>query len=266
MLLLPATAIAVTLLALAGRGDPAGLALFALAMLAYGIFWIALTAAVNLFVRTSTTAALACGTIWLAVVVLLPAALSAAVDLAAPPPSGSAYANSIRAAGLEVRAANAAASRAAATASTDRAYPASLWHSRGEIQQRDAQLAPIHRAHAARWAANRSLADAARFLSPAVIVQDALDRIAGTDAARALAFQDQARAFAGSTRRLAFDWMDADRLMTLADYDGGLPRFAFQEPRAALPLALDLGALALFALLLLAIAAHRLRCGAQALL
>lgn len=266
MLLVAATATATVLLGIAGGSDPVGLVLFAMVVLAYGGFWVALAAAINLFVRTSTTAALACGTAWLAIVVLLPAALSAAVDLAAPPPSAQTYANRVRAAGLEVRAANAAAARAAATAKTDRAYPASLWHARHEIQQRDARREPLHRAHAQEWTNNRTLADTARFLSPSILAQDALDRIAGTDASRALVFQEQARAFAGQARRLAFDWMDADRLMTLADYDRGMPRFGFVEPRRTDGVALDLAALLLLVALALVVAAARLRRGAQALL
>jgi ABC-2 type transport system permease protein len=267
LLLVAATLVATMLLALAGPTDPAGLALFALIMLAYGAVWIALAAAINLFVRSSTTAALACGTAWLALVVLIPAALSATADLSVPPPSGQVYANATRAAGLEIRAANMAASRAAAKAESGRAYPATLWHSRKEIQQRDARLAPIHRGYAQGVADNRAFADAARFLSPAILAQDALDRIAGTDAGRALAFQAQACAFAGATRQLAFDWMDTDRLMTLADYDDGdLPRFRFAEPTRAAGLAIDLAALLLFVLLLLGLAAIRLRRGASAIL
>lgn len=265
-LLVPATAITVLLLALAAPGDLAGLALFALTILAYGSFWIALAALINLFVRSSTTAALACGTAWLGLVVLLPAALAAATELAAPAPSPMAYANGVRAAGLEVRAANAKAIKAAATAESGRAYPATLWASRREIGERDARLLPLHHAYAEGAARGRSWADRLRFLSPAVLAQDALDRLAGTDAARALAFQDQARSFAGQTRRLAFDWMDQDRLLTLADYDHGLPRFAFAEPRHGAALAADLGALGLLFILVLALAALRLRQGAAKLL
>lgn len=266
MLLIAATLAATLLLALASSGDPVGLALFALVLLAYGAVWIALSAAINLFVRTSTTAALACGTAWLALIVLIPAALSAAADLSVPAPSDQDYANAIRAAGLDVRAANLSASRAAAKAESGRAYPASLWHSRKEIQIRDAKLAPIHEDYALGMAHNRSFADAARFLSPAIVAQDALDRLAGTDAGRALDFQQQARSFAGATRQLAFDWMDADRLITLADYDGGLPRFRFAEPARGTGLAIDLVALLLSVLLLLALATARLRRGAATIL
>ncbi|MDV3458314.1 ABC transporter permease subunit [Sphingomonas sp. HF-S4] len=265
-LLVGAVLIAVAALLLTGARDAGDLARFAAVVLAYGAFWIALTSLINLVVRASTTAALASGTAWLAIVVLLPGAIAAAADLSAPPPSDMAYTNAIRTAGLEVRAANAAAARVAATGEPRNLYPASLWHSRGEIAQRDARLGPIHRAHAGQRDAHRGLAEGLRFLSPAVIAQDALDRIAGTDATRAIAFQDQARQFAGAARRLAFDWMDSGRLMTLADYDGGLPRFAFAEPSRAAPLAADLIALLLLTTLLLTLAALRLRGGAAKLL
>lgn len=259
------TAIATILLACTGP-DAGGVAMFALVVLAYGLFWIALATGINLIVRTSTAAALACGTAWLGLVVLLPAGLSAAVDIAAPRPSARAYANAVRAAGLEIRARNAEAARAAARADSGRAYPATLWHSRREITQRDAHLLPIHRAYAATWDRHRNLATALRLLSPAILLQDAMDRVAGTDAARALAFQRQARRFAAVTRQLAFDWMDADRLMTLADYDGGLPRFAFAEPMRAAAILLDLAAILLFSLALFALAALRLGRGPAALL
>lgn len=265
--LIPATMIATALLALTGGGgDPAGLVLFALVVLAYGGFWIALAAAINLFVRTSTAAALACGTAWLIIVLLLPATLAAASDIAAPRPSLRDHINAVRTASLEVRAQNAPAARAASTAESGRAYPAGLWHSRREIGLRDARLAPIHRAYADASERHRSVAGALRLLSPAALAQDAMDRIAGTDASRAIAFQEQTRAFAGTTRRLAFDWMDRDRLMTLADYDAGLPRFQFTEPGRGAGLGLDIAALMLFAAAALVLAALRLRRGVAAIL
>lgn len=267
MLLVPAILIATTLLLFINPREPAGLALFALVAFAYGSFWIVLTAAINIFARSATTAALAAGTAWLTIVMLIPASADAAIDLAAPAPSVIAHSNAVRATGLEVRAAHADAAKAAAAEKGDRAYPSSLWHSRREIQQRDARLAPLYHAHAEAASRHRALADAARFVSPSVVVQDALDRIAGTDASRALAFQEQARAFAGTTRALAFDWMDRERLMTLADYDGDtLPRFTFAEPRSAAGQAINVLALGLFTLLAFGVAARRLRRGAANLL
>ena len=265
-LLAASTAIACLALVITGARDLADLAGFAAIVLAYGAFWIALATLLNLFVRASTTAALAGGTAWLAVVVLLPGVMAAAADLAAPPPSALSYTNAVRAAGLEVRAEYADVARAAAKAEPRNNYPASLWHSRTEIEARDARLGPIHQSYAEGADRHRRVAERLRFLSPAVIAQDALDRLAGTDATRALAFLQQARAFAAQARRLAFDWMDEGRLMTLADYDRPLLRFGFVEPSRVVALVSDLLALLLFTGALLLFAVRRLRGGPAKLL
>jgi ABC-2 type transport system permease protein len=263
VLLLPMTVIATLLLGLSSSRDPLGLAGFAVVVLVYGAFWVLLALAVNVFARTSTAAALACGTAWLVIVLLLPALAATTTYLLAPSPSALKYTNDVRAEGLAVRARNlaaasAAASRAAVT-SAEHAYPELLWNQRREIGERDARLAPIHAAFSRAHTARRTAGNAARFVSPAVVAQDALDRLAGTDADRAVAFQTQATTFAAATRALAFDWMDRDRLMTLADYDGGLPRFTFVERSSGQMLALDLVAISACCALAFAIAALGLR-------
>lgn len=264
--LVAAVAIALVWLTMVGARDAGDLAAFAIVVAAYGVSWIAMSMAINVCVRTSATAALASGTAWLVMVLLIPPAASAVADLAAPPPSAQTYTNAVRMAGLDVRAAHQPAAREAAIAQSGRAYPATLWHSRNEIQQRDARLAPIHRAHAEGLARHRALEEWLRFLSPAVAAQDALDRMAGTDAGRALAFQEQARAFAGEARQLAFTWMDDDRLLTLADYDRPLLRFTFIEPARLGPVVSDVVAVLLFGAACLVIALHRIRGGASRLL
>ena len=265
-LLVATVTIGVAWLVAIGARDIAGLALFASVVLAYGGFWIALITLINLLVRVSTTAALAGGTAWLAIVMLIPAASAAVASLVAPPPSAMAHTNTVRRAGLEVRAAHQAAARAVAIADSGRAYPATLWQRRAEIRQREARLGPLHQAHAEGAARHRALTDGLRFLSPAVVAQDALDRIAGTDAGRALAFQAQAHVFASDARQRSFEWMDQDRLMTLADHDRAAMHFRYAEPPSSRPLVFDLLALALFAILSLALAALRLRRGAATLL
>ena len=265
-LLIAAPLIVCIALAMVGAHDLSGLAAFAAVVLAYGLFWIALAMLLNLFVRASTTAALAAGTAWLTVVVLLPGMIAATADLMAPRPSALSYTNAVRSAGLEVRAAHAAAALAAANAEPRNNYPASLWHSRGEIQARDARLEPIHVAQAEQAAVHRSFAEKLRFLSPAIVAQDALDRLAGTDATRAIAFQHQARGFAAQTRQLAFECMDSGRLMTLAYYNRPLLTFVFAEPSRVCPLVADLAALMLFTALLLLISARRFRGGPAKLL
>jgi ABC-2 type transport system permease protein len=60
--------------------------------------------------------------------------------------------------------------------------------------------------------------------------------------------------------------MDQDRLLTLADYDGGLPRFAFVEPPRGEAIAADLIAVLLFTASLFTLGVLRLRAGATKLL
>ena len=74
--------------------------------------------------------------------------------------------------------------------------------------------------------------DAMRVVSPAIALQDALERLAGSDAARALRFQTQAHGFLLEVRRLVHRHLDEDRLLTVADYDRGLPSFTLREAPA----------------------------------
>src|SRR5690606_1515435 len=92
-----------------------------------------------------------------------------------------------------------------------------------------------------------------------VAVQDALDRLAGSDADRALAFQQQVLAYWQARRQLHKDYLDRDVPQTLAEYDA-LPCFEFQETARVLQrgVLIDLAALAVATLLLL-IAAWSMR-------
>lgn len=82
--------------------------------------------------------------------------------------------------------------------------------------------------------------------------QDALDRLAGTDADRALAFQEQVRDFLRQLRRLAFPYLVGERKMSPHSSPARLPEFVFREPAANVawqPLLQDLAALLAFCLI-----------------
>ena len=128
----------------------------------------------------------------------------------------------------------------------------------------DRELAPMIAAHKRAQDARRELLDKVRFFLPSVAVQDALDRIAGADADRALAFQDQVFAFRQQLRLLYRGYLDRDRPQTLDEYDT-LPRFQFHETGGAFQAGMlaDLAALVVATLLIL-IAAWALRARAGA--
>lgn len=234
MVLLPSTAIIIAVAAWAGAQNPAGLAALALTVLAYGGFWLAVAVIISLFARRSTEAAIAAGVIWLLVVVMAPSLTLAVVDLVAPPPSEMRFATDLKVRVTEMterqrlyREANPTPVRTPAPTIPDR-----FRNVYADVVALDREQMPMIAAHQDAKDARRHVLDTVRFFLPSVAVQDALDRIAGSDADRALAFQSQVIAFWQERRLLQKAYMDRDALLTPDDYDQ-LPRFQFREPGTA---------------------------------
>ena len=234
VVLLPSTAIILAVAAWAGARAPIGLTALALAVLAYGGFWLAVAAIISLVARRSTEAAIAAGAVWLLVVVMAPSLTLAAVDLTAPPPSEMRFATDLKARITEIterqhlhREANPTPVRMPAPTIPDRL--------RGVYADRvalDREVAPMIAAHHQARGARRHLLDTVRFFLPSVAIQDALDRIAGSDADRALAFENQARAAQSELRLIYKGYLDRDALVTLTEYDN-MPGFRFRESGGA---------------------------------
>lgn len=261
VVLLPSTAIILAVAAWAGARDPIGLTALALAVLAYGGFWLAVAVIISLVARRSTEAAIAAGAVWLLVVVMAPSLTLAAVDLAAPAPSEMRFATDLKARTTEIterqrlyREANQTPVRVPAPTIPDR-----LRDSYADSVALDSEVAPMIAAHQQARGARRHLLDTVRFFLPSVAVQDALDRIAGSDADRALAFESQARAAQLELRLLFKGYLDRDALLTPTEYDN-LPGFQFRESGGAFQAGVleDLAAL-IAATLFLLIAARVLR-------
>ncbi|MXW09316.1 MAG: DUF3526 domain-containing protein [Gammaproteobacteria bacterium] len=267
VVLLPSTAIILAVAAWAGAREPIGLTALALAVLAYGGFWLAVAAIISLVAGRSTEAAIAAGAVWLLVVVMAPSLTLAAVDLAAPPPSEMRFATDLKARITEIterqrlhREANPTPVRVPAPTIPDRL--------RGVYADRvalDREVAPMIAAHHQARDARRRLLDTVRFFLPSVAIQDALDRIAGSDADRALAFENQARAAQSELRLIYKGYLDRDALVTLTEYDN-MPGFRFRESGRAFQSGVlaDLAALVAATLLIL-VTAWALRGQAAAL-
>jgi ABC-2 type transport system permease protein len=232
--LLPSAAIVLVVAIWAGAREPAGLAALALTVLVYGGFWLAVAVIISLFARRSTEAAIAAGAVWLAVVVMVPALTLAVVDLVAPPPSEMRFATELKARGADIverqrlyRVANPTPARTPAPKIPDR-----LRELYADRVAADRELAPMIEAHQQAKDARRYLLDKVRFILPSVAVQDALDRIAGSDADRALAFQRQTLRFMAERRLWVKELMNRDAPLTSAEFSQ-LPRFQFREPGGA---------------------------------
>jgi ABC-2 type transport system permease protein len=246
------------LAALAQAGVLAGL---------YAAFWLALAVLVNVFARTATQAALGCVGSWMALVVLLPALALTLADLAAPPVREAARVNALRASAMQARAEiRAAALTATATAAAPRmpapAIPDSLRRRALEVARGEILIAAAAQPFRDQDARRQRWLDAMRAASPAIAFQDALERLAGADAGRALQFQDQAHGFLLQVRALANRYLAQDRVLTVADYDAGLPHFTFREAPGHVQLsalAYDAGIIALALLLALCAAPAAMR-------
>jgi ABC-2 type transport system permease protein len=246
VVLLPSMSIILAVAAWSGAGDPMGLLALALAVLSYGGLWLAVAMVVSLLARRSTEAAIAAGAVWLLVVVMAPSLTLAAVDLAAPAPSEMRFATDLKARMAEIterqrlhRLANPTPEREPLPRISDRLRD--LYADRVAL---DDEIGPMIAAHRQAQDARRRLLDTARFFLPSVAVQDALDRIAGSDADRALAFESQARAVQLELRHLYGSYLDRDVFLTPAEYDS-LTGFEFREAGGAFQAGVlaDLGAL-----------------------
>jgi ABC-2 type transport system permease protein len=260
VVLLPAGVILVGAAAWSGAESLAGLGLLSLVILAYGGFWLAVAVLIGCFARRTTEAAIAAGGVWLLIVVMAPSLTLAAVNLAVPPPSQMRLATDVKAR-LTATAAQQTLHRRSATAvrSPPPVIPEQVRDAYADLLATDLDLAPLIESHERAQDARRQVLDKVRLLLPAVAVQDALDRIAGTDADRALAFQHQVHAFWQARRLLHKAYLDRDAPQTLDEYEA-LPRFRFVETAGVGPRGVpaDIAAL-LTATLILLIAAGSMR-------
>ncbi|TXG00830.1 ABC transporter permease subunit [Massilia arenae] len=227
LLALPLAAIVVATLAFASEAGPTALLQAGGLVLLYALFWLVLALFVNLVARNAAQAALGCLGAWLALVVLLPALALGVADLAAPPVSQAERANALRAKAMQARA------ELRTAVAPDRVpapnIPDSLRRRALEVERGERLIQEALQPYRAQQAQRLAWLDGLRVVSPAIALQDALERLAGSDAGRALRFQDQAHGFLLEVRQLVRRHLDQDRLLTVADYDRGLPRFVLRE-------------------------------------
>jgi ABC-2 type transport system permease protein len=240
VVVLPLVLLLVGMLWWAARPGLAALAQAGVLTGLYAAFWLAVAVLVNVFARTATQAALGCVGSWMALVVVLPALALTLADLAAPPVREAARVNALPAP----------------------AIPDSLRRRALEVARGEILIAAAAQPFRDQDARRQRWLNAMRAASPAIAFQDALERLAGADAGRALQFQDQAHGFLLQVRALANRYLAQDRVLTVADYDAGLPHFTFREAPDHMQLsalAYDAGIIALTLLLALCAAPAAMR-------
>lgn len=244
-------------LATGGFGSPGRILLWSVTVVAYALFWFALAAWVNALGRSSAWNATVLVGAWLVLVVVLPAAINAAAGLLHPLPSRVEMVTAQR------EASNDAVNRrsellaryledhpemAEGVVADEPGLGALSWAATDAVNGR---LEEVAAEHDARRAEQTALVRRYRFLSPALLAQEALLDAAGTGDARFADFQSQVRVFAERWREFFVPAIMADEQMNagvLAD----VPTFSLVDGnsadlarRATAPLAVLAGLLAL---------------------
>ena len=213
------------------------LALWAAAVALYGLFWFAAAVTVTALGKPSATNAMTLAGAWLVLVVLVPSLLSMAVTTIYPVPSRVEMIQAMRVTSDE---ANAEGSKLLA-----RYYEDHPELGTGDAQQAmndfnmvriavgaevERRVQPVLDRYARQLAAQQAIVQRARFLSPAILMQDALNDIAGTGTARHREFMLQVERYHSEWRdyfvRLVF------QRARLADYRT-IPAFEFAEESPA---------------------------------
>ncbi|MBH5384759.1 DUF3526 domain-containing protein [Bradyrhizobium diversitatis] len=209
---------------------------------AYVLFWFAVAALINAIGLSSSTNALIMVATWTFFVLILPVTMNLVVGLISPAPSRTELASRTRVATAE------SLREFEDLYSADYRYasdPEALLvkDERIEVPSRmrafflskqkvDEQVEPVLKRFDEQLLQQQKLVDRLSLLSPAILVNEALTSIAGTDARRFLAFKDQTEAFHNTWRQYFSPRILESRAMTLEDLSS-LPRWHWIEMQAS---------------------------------
>lgn len=223
----------------AGNGSGAEVALrlglWVLVVAAYGAFWFAVAVAVNALGRSSATNAIVLSGAWLLFVLIVPSLVNLAATTYYPVPSRVELINAIRVASNE---ATAEGSNLLAQYYED--HPELIAEAKTQdptgfafrfyaTQEKvDRSIQPVLNRFDEQLVRQQTLVDAARFLSPAIITQEALNDIAGTSVSRYRHFLSQVDSFHGAWKTFFVPKVFRQVKLNISDYDQ-MPDFVWQE-------------------------------------
>lgn len=253
--------------AVTGLADADRLAMWMLAVALYAAFWLALALAVNSLSLGSATNAVLLTVAWLAAVAILPAGLEIAVASLRPAPSRLELLAAVRDRSIDQRRDGkqllaewyAAHPEMMPAGQTAPVYDTPTAGTMTHIEQ-DRRTLPLEAQFEAAVAARQDLVSALRFVSPAILISEALQDAAGSGLHRHRHYKAQLQAF----RETWLGWFHPrifKRTVLRGDDYGAMPQFRYQpEPTADWVgrAAGSLAALALLAASLFALALRRI--------
>lgn len=224
----------------ASRG--ARLVIALVAVLGYMALWWSVTLAMATAKLRESTTLLGLLGIWIALALLVPAAIGALVKTVDPPPSRFELIAAARAAEVQatIRATELVGGYVHDHPELERApaeSPVPRFGERGKrwfvvAREVDGAIEPILAAFDATLAEQRATAQRLRLVSPPLTLQSTLSQLAGTDETRALAFRAQARAFQQGLRADLGHRAMANGLLDAKDL-AELPSLAFVDSTPA---------------------------------
>jgi ABC-2 type transport system permease protein len=214
--------------------DLALFGMLAVAVLVYGLFWLAVAAMVTAKGQSSATNAVALGGLWLLLVILVPSMLNVVVRTALPPPSRPELAN-------QARATLVAAERRGeqvlgdfytlhpemkpAVAGGEMEGARQYW---AVMKQSETQVAPAMARFEENLLRQQQLVSACQFLSPAIAMQEILNEISGNSTARHRHFRQQAAEHLEQWHSLMAPRLFRGASLRASDYDW-IPRYRYRE-------------------------------------
>ena len=235
---------------LAREGAAGALALSAMLLVGYTLFWFALALLVNAWGRSSAANALALVGVWLALAIVVPGLAGIAVESTHPAPSRVELVNRTREAARE-------ASARATELEGDHGKPAAETSSRSALlaqAELERQLSPVLADFQERLSAQQALVDKLRFASPALLVHEGLADVSGSGVTRHQHFSKQVDAYQRELQAFFHERVEAGRSLAAEDY-AALPRFQYVEPAPGALVARVLGAVAAMLALTLCLSA-----------
>jgi len=206
-------------------------------LFAYGVFWFALSMAVNGLGKTSAQNALILVGLWIVFLLVMPTLLGVAVNMTYPVPPRTEMVGMLRAIQTDVNNEyDATVAHSEQTVSEGRIVPGILdskdyrdVQKKIAVQQAAAERnAQVLARYEHSLASQQSVVDRLRYLSPAILLQEALNDVAGTDSARYRHFYDQVDLFHRDWQAVFLPKALYNTRLTLSDYEQ-FPRFRYIE-------------------------------------
>jgi ABC-2 type transport system permease protein len=204
---------------------------------AYATMWFGIALVINAVARGSAVAAVASTSVWLVVVILAPVLLNLMAQSRYPAPSRVAFTNLARSVTNE---ANAVSDRLMSKYLVDHPELATggtvdmsdFWTKSLTVQDTiEKTLAPHYAAFERQLAEQQRVLASARVFTPALIMQTALEDLAGTGLPRWQSFRTQTLAFHQQWQGFFVPRQIQQRKLTVADV-AAVPTFKFAEPTA----------------------------------